>query len=436
MNALVHHAAEYLLNSLWQTPLLLGVAWLAARALRRLGPAMEHRVWVGALLAQIILPACAAPWLGAALRHLFQATNGAEGAVTITFGAAKAHGDVAASFALRAALLLYGSVIAVLLLRIVWQWVRLQKLSRHAAPLMLGDGDALFVRECCTRFHVARVELATAAEVRTPLTFGLFRPVLMLPPGFAEEVSAAQLRTALGHELAHVARHDAAKHLVYRLLSVPVAYHPAVWVTLANLAETRERVCDGIAAEFTGDARRYAHTLLELATLLTARRPAQPHAIGLFDANQLERRVLMLNRRNFPIARSLRIALVAGSAVVATAICSTAVALHLNVATAAAVHANPQLKIAPGVAAGQIVSKVAPKYPEEAKKAKVQGSVVLNAIISKDGTVQNLQVASGPEELRAASLEAVKQWVYKPYLLNGDPVEVETTITVTFSLAG
>jgi outer membrane biosynthesis protein TonB len=61
--------------------------------------------------------------------------------------------------------------------------------------------------------------------------------------------------------------------------------------------------------------------------------------------------------------------------------------------------------------------------------------VVLNAVIGKDGTVQNLNVVSGPGELQQSSLDAVSQWTYKPYLLNGDPIEVETTINVIYSLA-
>jgi protein TonB len=77
---------------------------------------------------------------------------------------------------------------------------------------------------------------------------------------------------------------------------------------------------------------------------------------------------------------------------------------------------------------------VQPKYPEAAKAAKIQGTIVLEAIISKTGTVENLHIISGPDELQPSSLDAVRQWTYKPYLLNGDPVEVTTTIKVIYSL--
>jgi len=78
---------------------------------------------------------------------------------------------------------------------------------------------------------------------------------------------------------------------------------------------------------------------------------------------------------------------------------------------------------------------VEPIYPRDAKAAGIQGSVVLDAVIGKDGMISSLKLVSGPPELTKAAWEAVKQWTYKPFLLNGDPTAVETTITVTFALA-
>lgn len=80
----------------------------------------------------------------------------------------------------------------------------------------------------------------------------------------------------------------------------------------------------------------------------------------------------------------------------------------------------------------RLLVKVVPEYPTVAKIAGVQGDVKLHAIIAKDGTIQSLTVTSGPEMLREAALRAVEQWRYQPYKLNGDAVEVETVITVSF----
>jgi TonB family protein len=92
------------------------------------------------------------------------------------------------------------------------------------------------------------------------------------------------------------------------------------------------------------------------------------------------------------------------------------------------------MRVSAGVLAGNLVSKVDPVYPDVAKKAHVQGAVVLQATIAKDGTVKDLQYISGAPMLVVSAIEAVEQWKYKPYLLNGEPTEVETSITVNYAL--
>jgi TonB family protein len=91
------------------------------------------------------------------------------------------------------------------------------------------------------------------------------------------------------------------------------------------------------------------------------------------------------------------------------------------------------VRVASGVIAGLMEHAVAPVYPPIAKAAHVQGVVVLHAIISKTGDIEDLQLISGPPMLVAAAEDAVRQWTYRPYLLNGEPVKVETTINVNFT---
>jgi periplasmic protein TonB len=99
--------------------------------------------------------------------------------------------------------------------------------------------------------------------------------------------------------------------------------------------------------------------------------------------------------------------------------------------------ATPQrVRVSSGVSTGLLIRKVTPVYPPLARQARIQGQVVLQAEISKEGTIQNLQLISGHPMLAPAAIEAVKQWRYKPYLLNGEPVAVETQVIVNFSLSG
>jgi protein TonB len=81
-----------------------------------------------------------------------------------------------------------------------------------------------------------------------------------------------------------------------------------------------------------------------------------------------------------------------------------------------------------------LIYQVKPVYPPLARQARVQGVVVLEAVISKEGTIESLRTASGHPLLSQAALDAVKQWRYKPTLLSGEPVAVVTTVTVTFTL--
>jgi protein TonB len=98
--------------------------------------------------------------------------------------------------------------------------------------------------------------------------------------------------------------------------------------------------------------------------------------------------------------------------------------------------APARIKQGGNVTAASIITQTKPLYPALARQARIQGNVVLHAIIDKEGKVAQLEVISGHPLLVQSALDAVKQWRYKPTLLNGDPVEVDTTITVTFTMGG
>jgi len=93
-----------------------------------------------------------------------------------------------------------------------------------------------------------------------------------------------------------------------------------------------------------------------------------------------------------------------------------------------------RIRISQGVTKGLLIHRVEPVYPTLAKAARVQGEVLLKAVIDVNGNIQNLQLISGHPMLVPAAISAVQGWKYKPYLLNGQPVEVETMVTVIFSL--
>jgi len=95
-----------------------------------------------------------------------------------------------------------------------------------------------------------------------------------------------------------------------------------------------------------------------------------------------------------------------------------------------------KVEVPPDIATGMLISKVQPEYPPIAIAARVQGTVVLQATITKTGEVESLSIVSGPAMLTQAAVDAVRRWRYRPYLLNNEPVEVRTTINVIFTLGG
>ncbi len=434
----------YLVNSLWQVPLLCAAGWLAARALRSAGPEAEHRVWVVTLMLQSVLPAASMfsfDWLRT-LAFLGSNANKAGGAqVSVVMGGGTGIGVLPLPGWLLATIAIsYAAVVAWFAARFLWWALSLSVLQREAVPVRLTGEAVLFWTRCAKGFGGA--SMAASSRVFSPVTMGLGRKLILLPASMGELLPAADLHTVIAHEFAHIHRKDFLKNLLYQLLSLPVTYHPLLWLTRARIVESREMVCDQMATAMTG-RNEYAQSLLRLACLLvTGKLHPTPHTIGIFDANVFERRLMNLTENPKNIQGAARVAVVAACAALGLATCGTALALGMHVSAASASEnssaskAPKQLTVPAAVMSQNLLNKVVPIYPPAAKKAKVQGTVVLSALIGKDGNIENLRVVSGPSELQQSALDAVRQWTYKPYLLNGDPVKVVTTVHVVYQLNG
>lgn len=109
--------------------------------------------------------------------------------------------------------------------------------------------------------------------------------------------------------------------------------------------------------------------------------------------------------------------------------------LEAQVPATQAVNVKPQLTVPAETMQRRLIHAVSPEYPDAARRAKVQGTVVLDAIVGVEGTVTQLKVIGGPEALSAAAADAVRWWRYEPYIVNGQPATVETTVAVRFRLA-
>jgi beta-lactamase regulating signal transducer with metallopeptidase domain len=126
------------------------------------------------------------------------------------------------------------------------------------------------------------------------VTAGLWRPVLLLPATFLEDHSRTEFFAAVAHECAHMKRDDFRKNVLYEIVGLFTVFHPVTWFIKSQIAQTREMVCDRMAAEQLPDRRAYAHSLLQLASKMHAATSAVSHAMGMFDARILEKRILTL----------------------------------------------------------------------------------------------------------------------------------------------
>lgn len=335
----------------------------------------------------------------------------------------------------------YAAVITYFAARFLWRCRALRAMKREATKVAL-TGNAATCWSQCSQWFGIHADIAASSRIIGPVTLGFSRKLVLLPTSMVSGLNDADIHTVIAHEFAHMSRNDFLKNLLYELLSLPVSYHPLAWLTRERVTETREILCDQMAAEI-GGRTQYAQSLLRLASLLVKGVPAtSPHAIGIFDTQTFERRLMKLTEKQSQLPALRRFAIVIGCIAFGFATCGSAFALSLHVNAASSATANnPSSKTAPltvpaHVMAGNRISGTDPTYPAAAKKDKVQGTVVLNAVIDKQGNIEKLTVVSGPNELRKSATDAVRTWKYKPFLLNGNPVEVQTTINVVYTLAG
>jgi TonB family protein len=429
---------DYLLNSAWQAPLVLLVALLATRFLARLSAAAVHRTWVAALALATVLPACRIDaWPGIAWWHAATIAGGRV-QVTVLPGAAAAGGNLWLSPAMMAVLFtLYVAVTIYFAGRIVWGLWNTEMLRRNASASLLSEPLRLRWEALCSRFGVTHAALCVSPTVLGPAAVG--SRTVLLPSEFIGRVTGRDLDAALAHELAHVQRGDFVKNAAYAVLMLPVAYHPCAWLLQKGVAESRETVCDAMAAEALDGSRCYARSLLRLAMAIPAGlRGGAPGAVGIFETNTLERRVGIMMDQGKRLKGVPRLAAVTAVLLLTAGAVVSMVSTHLTVRAADNPPGRPHmLHVSADDMAKNLETKVMPKYPEEAKANHniVNGTCTLGLIVNEKGLPTEIHVVKSlRQDYDESALAAVRQWRWKPYLLNGDPIAVDTTVNVVYHI--
>ena len=536
----------FLITAVCKITLLLAAAWLATLCLRTHSAALRHQVWCLALASVLFLP-----FLSIALPSLPFTRVAALWPDDILFradaqvtSAQMKHNSLPAHTQQRLAnggvflVTLWALGTAISLFQMSLGWLTVEGLRRKAQPITFPEVDR-------------NIDLRLTAAGSMPITYGVFRPVILLPSD-ALDWSAARRRIVLLHELAHIQRQDGLTHLVARFVLAIYWWHPLVWTAWRESLKEQERAADDMVLTAGEQASDYAGQLLAIARSMHS----PTAALAMARTSQLEGRLAAIldSQRT---RRSLRPATALASSLLALVILVPVAALHASNSPAQskpsdnpqvaellakgkdalstknfdlatsffdrAQAANPQnpaepvmwlaitkqnqndleasaalykyaleleapespsaatildlyasvlrrldrteeatklndqasairrslaarvkaenppspdaLRVGGDVKAPRVITKIEPKYTEEARLAKYSGAAILAVEIGKDGIARNIRVIRplgfGLDE---KAVEAVKQWKFAPGTLNGEPVVVSAQIEVDFRL--
>jgi beta-lactamase regulating signal transducer with metallopeptidase domain len=340
MDTISRTLLTFLLNSLWQIPLTAALATLACRFMRTSPASHRHFVWVAALAAAILLPVASIRAVKTTTTTqfavLFPAPDASLAKSTLSLPTQPTrHSPEPNSATISVtetwtAIVLGAYALFVLvrlsrLIRAAIQTVRIRRAAHHTAtPELLERVSA----RCQQAFGLTGVKLLFSAQVSGPVTAA---GAIILPESMLIGPPEDVLTAAIGHEMAHLARHDFAANLLYELLILPIGFHPAAWLIRNGVARTREMACDELVAHRLIDAVVYARSLMSIAAAMTAL-PRPGYTLGVFDGDILEERIRSLVERPVerlaPKLKRTRLLLVTGlSALALCAVIASGLAL-------------------------------------------------------------------------------------------------------------
>jgi len=352
METMNRELLTFLANSLWEVPLMAGAACLVSLAMRGSPARHRHAMWIVAMFASLALPLASVDWG----RRDMKIPHLVPGAPVITSEAVSGNEPIggarraqtrrqpiaALEFGRATALFVaggYALLLSLLFLRLIFQCLRTARIGRRSEAIELSA----LVRAVCRRAEIAfglpNIDVRVSAEIPGPVMAG---KTVILPASLAAETSEAVLITAIGHEMAHIARQDFALNLFCEFMWLPLAFHPAALILRRGVARTRELATDEAVICGLVDADVYAESIVAIASEMSGL-PRPGFTLGVFDGDILEERVENLIRR--PVASIRRARLVLASGLAGLAFC-------VVVASGLAVSAHAQSAAVPEISLG------------------------------------------------------------------------------------
>src|SRR5262245_27298207 len=342
----------FLINALWQTVVVVLSASICDRIMQNAPARFRHRLWVIALVLCVSLPLSGLmgfewpsdPDLSSS--GVTQADNRRAESPPATPGNYDAWrlnflGVPPATLAAPAAALMI-AVVSCYLLSLLSHLMKFRRAWRRTKEIY-GAGYARDIpapmaqaaAKCRAAFGLGRISILSSSVAPAPMTLGVFLPVIILPEELFKSAAPEMLVSALGHEMAHIRRRDFALNLIYELLRLPVAFHPAVALVKRRIDQTRESACDEMVSDHLMGAHEYARALVYLASL--ARELGRPthyynQNLSALGADNLEERVMRLieKKPRHSAKRAAALLIIASSALILSGVAASAFSLSLR----------------------------------------------------------------------------------------------------------
>ena len=300
----------FILNACWQVALVAATASLGSWLLRNSVARYRHWLWATALCLAFLVPAFTSSRAFLEIVSspvVFSSESIPPVLMNETLSPAMPISKTSVLSVVRldqtlglALLAIYLGFVLFRIVKLVQAWQTTRAIKQRAVELDPHDRIATIIRRC--EMEIGRssrnVKVMRSESMPVPVTIGLFHPVIILPEPLLHEGDSDLLTSAIGHEFVHVARHDYLFNLIYELLFVPIAFHPAAALMRRRIKETRELCCDELVAERIMKAEIYARSLLQLAgSAPPLRRLSVTTTVGIADADILEARIMSLLRK-------------------------------------------------------------------------------------------------------------------------------------------
>jgi bla regulator protein blaR1 len=314
----------FLLNALWQIPLITGAAALGAWSVRKSSAKYRHWIWVCALLLSLLVPIFAASRLWANNETPTVATNTVFRTDFVTLPSVRSPFTdnativskpssvfVLNTFAAEAIIGVYVAFLLFGVFRLAKAWRATRRISGSSHNAAGGEVLDSVLEKCQHLIGRKNVQILCSESLPVPVTLGIGKPLIILPAELVREGNVELLTSAIAHEFVHVARRDYLLNLVYELVFVFLSFHPVTVLLRRRIKQTRELLCDELVADRVLEPDVYARSLVTLASAAPALRRLSVNAtVGIADADILEVRVMSLMNKSKLYPRSKRLLLI------------------------------------------------------------------------------------------------------------------------------